>query len=186
MAKERTGYPKQKPLTLLNHVIAASSNPGDIVLDQFCGCATTCVAAHNLYRNWIGIDVGELAIDLVRDRLTFTNDASVDIFTDFIAFKTLRVRSDLKLLNLKNPKIRREVLQYFYGKQFGKCNGCNTNFPDPRHFHIDQIYPQNHGGVSMWKNLQLICGSCNSIKGDRPMEYLLAIIKNRRAQTQIY
>ncbi len=96
------------------------------------------------------------------------------------------VRSDLKLLNLKNPKICRGVIQDFYGKQTGNCKGCDVHFSDARHFHSDHIYPQSHGGVSVLKNLQLLCGSCNSIKGNRPMEYLFANIKNRRAQTSFY
>ncbi len=186
VAKERTGYPTQKPIPLLDRIINASSNPGDLVMDPFCGCATTCVAAHNLHRNWIGIDVSELAVDLVKDRLTFTDDASADIFTDFIAIKTLPVRSDLELLNLKNPKIKKKVSESFYGTQTGNCNGCHKHFDHPRHFHIDHIYPQNHGGVSVWQNLQLLCGGCNSIKGDRPMEYLLATIKVCRAKTSFY
>ncbi|MCY4050800.1 MAG: DNA methyltransferase [Gammaproteobacteria bacterium] len=67
---ERTGYPTQKPLALLDRIIKASSNEGDIVLDPFCGCATTCVAAEHLNRQWIGIDISIVAYDLVRDRLT--------------------------------------------------------------------------------------------------------------------
>ena len=56
-AKERTGYPTQKPLTLYERLILSSSNPGDIVLDPFCGCATTPVAAEHLGRQWVGIDI---------------------------------------------------------------------------------------------------------------------------------
>ncbi len=67
--KERTGYPTQKPLELLRRIIAASSNEGDIVLDPFCGCATTCIAAEQLNRKWIGIDISVKAYDLVRERL---------------------------------------------------------------------------------------------------------------------
>ena len=67
--KERTGYPTQKPLALLERIIKASSNEGDIVLDPFCGCATTCVASEKLGRKWIGIDISVKAYDLVRDRL---------------------------------------------------------------------------------------------------------------------
>ena len=69
MSKERTGYPTQKPLALLERIIKASSSEGDIVLDPFCGCATTCIAAEKLNRQWIGIDVSHLAFDLVRERL---------------------------------------------------------------------------------------------------------------------
>ncbi|MYD43792.1 MAG: hypothetical protein F4W90_07865, partial [Gammaproteobacteria bacterium] len=66
---EATGYPTQKPLALLERIIKASSNEGDIVLDPFCGCATTCIAAERLERQWIGIDVSHKAYDLVRERL---------------------------------------------------------------------------------------------------------------------
>ena len=67
--KESTGWPTQKPLALLNRIIKASSKEGDLVLDPFCGCATTCVAAEHLGRKWIGIDVSPEAHKLVRDRL---------------------------------------------------------------------------------------------------------------------
>ncbi len=66
---ERTGYVTQKPLALLERIIKASSNKGDVVLDPFCGCATTCVAAEKLGRGWIGIDVGIGAYELVQIRL---------------------------------------------------------------------------------------------------------------------
>ena len=58
-ARERVGYPTQKPLALLERIIRASTNEGDMVLDPFCGCATTCIAAHNLKRGYVGIDISE-------------------------------------------------------------------------------------------------------------------------------
>ena len=69
-AKETLGYPTQKPLALLERIIKASSNKEDLVLDPFCGCATTCVAAEKLGRKWIGIDVSEMAYKIVKQRLT--------------------------------------------------------------------------------------------------------------------
>ena len=66
---EKTGYPTQKPLALLERIIKASSNEGDMVLDPFCGCATTCVAAEHLGRKWIGIDISIKAHELVKERL---------------------------------------------------------------------------------------------------------------------
>ena len=69
---ERLGYPTQKPVALLERIISASSNPGDVVLDPFCGCGTTIHAAQKLNRQWIGIDVTHLAIGLIEKRL---NDA---------------------------------------------------------------------------------------------------------------
>ena len=67
---ERLGYPTQKPLALLERIITASSNEGDTVLDPFCGCGTAIAAAQNLNRRWIGIDITNLAITLIRSRLT--------------------------------------------------------------------------------------------------------------------
>ena len=69
MAKERVGYPTQKPLALLERIIKASSNEGDVVLDPFCGCATACVAGDKLGRKWVGIDISPKAIELVNMRL---------------------------------------------------------------------------------------------------------------------
>jgi site-specific DNA-methyltransferase (adenine-specific) len=68
-AQERLGYPTQKPLALLERIILASSNEGDIVLDPFCGCGTAVHAAQKLGRQWIGIDVTHLAISLIEKRL---------------------------------------------------------------------------------------------------------------------
>jgi len=68
-AQERLGYPTQKPLALLERIISASSNEGDLVLDPFCGCGTTVHAAQKLNRRWIGIDVTHLAIHLIQRRL---------------------------------------------------------------------------------------------------------------------
>lgn len=75
-AKERLGYPTQKPETLLERIVKASSNEGDIVLDPFCGCGTAIAAAQKLQRSWIGIDITHLAIGLIKHRLrdTFGDD----------------------------------------------------------------------------------------------------------------
>jgi len=67
--KERLGYPTQKPEALLERIISASSNEGDLVLDPFCGCGTTIAVAERLKRRWIGIDITHLAISLMRHRL---------------------------------------------------------------------------------------------------------------------
>ncbi len=69
MAKERTGFPTQKPLALYERIIEASTDPGDLVLDPFFGSGTTLVAAERLGRQWIGIDTNSMAIDTARERL---------------------------------------------------------------------------------------------------------------------
>ena len=68
-AKERLGYPTQKPEALLERIISASSNEGDVVMDPFCGCGTAVAAAERLNRRWVGIDITHLAITLIRHRL---------------------------------------------------------------------------------------------------------------------
>ena len=68
-AAERLGYPTQKPEALLERIIAASSNEGDVVLDPFCGCGTAIVVAQRLKRRWVGIDITHLAVNLMKYRL---------------------------------------------------------------------------------------------------------------------
>lgn len=80
--REVLGYPTQKPLALLERIIQASSNPGDLVLDPFCGCGTTVAAAQKLGRRWVGIDITHLAINLMRTRLR-------DMFGNEAAFKVI-------------------------------------------------------------------------------------------------
>ena len=67
---EFLGYPTQKPVALLERIIRASSNPGDVVLDPFCGCGTAVHAAQKLGRQWIGIDISHLAVSLIKKRMT--------------------------------------------------------------------------------------------------------------------
>lgn len=77
MAAERLGYPTQKPLALLERILAASSDPGDVVLDPFCGCGTTIDAAQRLERMWVGIDITYIAVDLIMRRLEHVYGESV-------------------------------------------------------------------------------------------------------------
>ena len=77
-SKERLGYPTQKPIALLDRIVKASSNPGDLVLDPFCGCGTTVHAAQNLERRWIGIDICVNACRLIERRLTSHFDSIWD------------------------------------------------------------------------------------------------------------
>lgn len=88
VSKERLGYPTQKPEALLERIIKASSNEEDVVLDPFCGCGTTIVAAEEWGRNWIGIDITHLAIALIKNRL---NDA----FGDKVSYKVIGEPVDL-------------------------------------------------------------------------------------------
>jgi DNA modification methylase len=83
-ARERLGYPTQKPEALLERIINASSNEGDTVLDPFCGCGTAVAAAQKLNRKWIGIDITHLAIGLIKYRLfgTYGSAVQYDVFRE--------------------------------------------------------------------------------------------------------
>lgn len=81
-AQERLGYPTQKPLALLDRIVRASSNPGDVVLDAFCGCGTAITAAQKLDRRWVGIDISPTACRVMADRLS--RDCKMNEGSDFI------------------------------------------------------------------------------------------------------
>lgn len=94
-AKERLNYPTQKPEALLERIIRASSNEGDLVLDPFCGCGTTVAVAERLQRRWIGIDVTWLAIDLMERRLEDTFETDLTSYEIIGEPKDLRSAEDL-------------------------------------------------------------------------------------------
>ena len=169
MSKERTGYPTQKPLALLHRIIKASSNEGDIVLDPFCGCATTCVAAQQLRRKWIGIDIEKQSVKILIDRLS----DDTGLFKNFVSTDQVPKRSDHKAV-LPSESVK----QRLYKQYQGKCNACGEDFKIG-HLEIDHIAPKAKGGGDYYENYQLLCGSCNRIKGDRPMEYLRLKIETR-------
>ncbi|MCY4262496.1 MAG: DNA methyltransferase [Candidatus Dadabacteria bacterium] len=160
LSKERTGYPTQKPLALLDRIIKASSNENDIVLDPFCGCATALVAADRLNRKWIGIDLSELAIKLVNDRITEDRGR---LWGGVNALTEPPVRTDLgKLPNYRTHRHR------LYGEQEGICTGCDMYFPF-RVMEVDHILPRAKGGTDHPDNLQLLCSGCNRSKGNKTM-----------------
>ena len=180
-AKERVGYPTQKPLALLERIIKASTNEGDVVLDPFCGCATACVAAEKLGRQWIGIDISEKAQELVLVRLK--NEVVQTNLKDWgkkvINTGGFPVRTDLEYETL--PPV--EVKTSLYKEQAGVCKGCEQHFRK-ENLEIDHIMPQVKGGSDHVSNLQLLCGYCNRVKGDRPMEYLLKVLNETLQETK--
>ena len=166
LGNERLGYPTQKPLKLLERIIKASSSEGSVVLDPFCGCATTLVVADRLQRKWIGIDISEKAAELVVQRIK----AEQGLFQNIINRKDIPKRTDLGDIPRYNaPENKTEL----YGKQEGYCNGCGVHF-EMRNLEVDHIIAENVGGTDHIENLQLLCGNCNRIKGDRGQEYLVS------------
>ena len=164
--KEGTGYPTQKPLALLDRIIKASSNEGEVVFDPFCGCATTLVAADRLQRDWIGIDISAKAAELVVERIR--DDQGM--FGNIIARDDIPNRTDLGHIPRYNAPENKTRL---YGEQGGDCNGCGEHF-QTQHLEIDHIIAESVGGTDHIENLQLLCGHCNRIKGNRGQEYLIS------------
>ena len=199
-SKERTGYPTQKPIALLERIIKASSNPGDIVLDPFCGCATTCIAAEKWQRDWIGIDLSAKAVELVKMRLerdlSMTEDTGLlgdkvihrtDIPTRLVPDEprqihaaTLFSTEDSEAMALSQVELRqyKTYKHTLFGLQEGKCNGCEVLFPF-RNMTIDHILPRSRGGSDAPDNLQLLCGACNSTKSNRTQEDLIAALREQ-------
>ena len=199
-SKERLGYPTQKPLALLERIIKASSKPDDVILDPFCGCATTCVAAESLQRQWIGIDLSPKAVELVIMRLE--RDLSMTEDTGLLGDKVIH-RTDIPTREVPDEprQIHAETLfgtrseiegvlsevelrQYrtykhtLFGLQEGKCNGCEVLFPF-RNMTIDHIRPRSRGGSDAPDNLQLLCGACNSTKSNRTQEDLIGSLREQ-------
>ena len=174
-AKERTGYPTQKPLALLERIIASSSNEGDLVLDPFAGCATACVAAEQLGRQWIGIDLSPKAVELVKVRLAELPASLTADRPDIAGLVTARTDIPRRTDVGKLPPYRQQK-HVLFGQQEGRCAGCATEFPF-RAFDIDHVIPQSRGGTDHPDNLQLLCSHCNRVKGNRPQEYLLARLR---------
>lgn len=172
--KEATKWPTQKPLALYEHFIAASSNPGDWVLDPFCGCATTMVAAERLGRQWAGIDIDEVAIDVTQRRLQEESDAAVH------NIDLEGMREGLPSLHLpqspprrtdpdqptRSPRIREIRWAEMGAGERRECPGCGRKkYADD--FDLDHIVPRAKGGIDADENLQLLCSACNRTKGGR-------------------
>ena len=179
--EEDTGYPTQKPLALLEHILHASSNVGDMVLDPFCGCATACIAAEQLGRQWIGIDISPDAEDITKLRLdeTVGEHYVFNPLTNVLVLTNPPMRTDVAAdasqIRLPKAHIYKHEL---YGQQEGKCAGCNYHFPF-RNMTIDHIRPQSKGGDDRKDNLQLLCNACNSTKGTNTQEELISILEAR-------
>ena len=167
-SKESTNYPTQKPLALLERIIAASSNPGDLVLDPFCGCATACVAAEKLGRKWIGIDLSPMAVRLIRERFWPAGVGAAPAEPQFAQLKRgdLIHRTDIPIRTVDLTPMTKDDRHALYGDQEGNCKGCDWHFP----FHaltLDHVIPSSKGGQDTLQNYCLLCGACNSRKGDR-------------------
>ncbi len=149
-----------------------------MILDPFCGCATTLVAAERLNRHWVGIDIWDNAKEVILERLQREGlvrfgqhkKSLLDEFVHFtdngeISAPFLRVRK-----RVMEPDGRRWTRQQMYDhllEQFGcKCQGCDRVFDDSRYLELDHNTPRSDGGINHISNRILLCGPCNKLKSN--------------------
>ncbi len=188
-ANERTGFPTQKPLALYERIIKASSNPGDVVLDPFAGCATTPVAAERLGRQWVGIDIWDGAFGIVQKRMEDNRQLLGDEIPTIHYATTAPERTDegeaaapvlrLKLQRPVEPWQRlkhAQIVSHLLDAQ--KVPGTSTEANDvvcagcgrvlEREFmELDHILPRADGGANDISNRILLCRPCNGYKSSR-------------------
>lgn len=169
---ERSGWATQKPLKLYTRMILASSNPGDVVFDPFCGCATTLVAAENAGRQWVGCDRHPEAKKQIIKQLEKLNEGSEDWQRKVNIIDVKRDGLPKRQRKMLTAKQRESAFSYLFTKQDGKCLGCG-HAPGKKYMHIDHNRPIARGGDNEIGNLQLLCGPCNIKKGKGTMEELL-------------
>ncbi len=194
---EKTGSPDQKPLALYERIIEASSNEGDIVLDPFCGCATTIIAANNLNRRWISIDRRKDARYHIITRLMGIDRKERERLEKYAIDKTWldRQMEPYEMHYRTEPPIRtdnqetaatelpsvipiteefqmtRAEIHKTLIEHFGPyCWGCNFEAPDPRYLELDHINPKSGRddyGQHHINNRALLCKPCNLEKSNR-------------------
>lgn len=193
-SRERLGYPTQKPVTLYERIIKASSNEGDVVLDPFCGCATTLVAAERLGRDWVGIDIWDKAHEtmierlkgerlsgpdgdtggnlLVAGRITYSRETPerTDDGDEAVPFLPTVTRRR-KLLYRWERLSRQEIVEHLLEAQRMRegligCAGCGREL-EAEFMELDHIRPRTAGGPNDITNRILLCRPCNGRKRAR-------------------
>ena len=187
-AKERTGYPTQKPLALYERIIKASSNEGDIVLDPFCGCATTPIAAERLKRQWVGMDIWDGALEqvqnrLARDTILRFDDQQHHVTLPKVHYETAPpIRTDDNEMAAPTLKLRiqrpvepwqklthKQMLRVLASAQQSSdgviCAGCGRVL-EVEFMQLDHITPKAGRGENHILNRILLCGPCNRRKRD--------------------
>jgi len=157
-------------LALLERIITASSDEGDIVLDPFCGCATACIAAEKLKRQWIGIDLSTKAQFFIEDRIAKESLQLID--EEYEINPTQERRADLEKIDKNNVK------KNLYARD-NKCAGCGEQ-KSIDDMDLDHIVSRVRGGQDEWRNFQLLCRKCNTSKGGKGMtEWRNELIQKR-------
>ena len=182
---ERTGWKTQKPLALLERIIKASSNKGDVVMDPFCGCGTACIAATRLERQWLGIDQHPSADKIMQKRIQ--DDTKLAPEWDSVKIIHAKTAADLpKRTDVQSFIKNAQTKRMLYETQKGKCasgdlcpNGAekqNINLMD-----FDRKMPGKRGGGYVWGNVQLLCRTCNGKKGKKTWKVFLDSLRRAKA-----
>ncbi len=193
--RERTGYPTQKPLALYERIIKASSNGGDVVLDPFAGCATTCIAAERLGREWIAIDINKEAEDVVVDRLQREAQlpSGASAWNRSVLVETEppertdggeKAGPELALVSPKpkGPRMSiREIREELSEKHGCICQGCGYEPPGKlsEYLEVDHRKPKSRGGGDELSNRVLLCPPCNGVKSNK---LSLSELRKRRVE----
>ena len=188
--KERIGWPTQKPVDLYKRIIEISSNEGDLVLDPFAGCATTCVAAEQTGRHWIGIDLSPLAMGITLKRLRETaweggfweKDVHPVKVGELPALKN-GIVAHLSIPDLPERGRRgrgfrpQDVRGYLSAREAidmqpkqdynPTCQGCGYGPPRLEYLDVDHLLARKARGEDDIANLCLLCGPCNRKKNHR-------------------
>ena len=128
------------------------------------------MAAENLGRRWIGIDISPKAVELVNMRL---QQSMGDLFHN----RLVTARTDFtRCTDIDGPVPYRQNKHVLFGQQEGRCNGCRSEFPLLT-LEVDYVIHQRVVRQDNIENLQLLCAHCNRVKGDRPQEYLVARLR---------
>ena len=170
ISKERCeGWTTQKPLKLYTRLVKACTNPGDLVIDPFCGCATTLIAAENAGCRWIGMDIDKSRVALIEPQLAKL--ATQDLWKEDFQIIEIKSKKDLpKRKDNKPSKKKMEALKDQLAlkqrkfKNYHYCEICGHPFPYD-YLEIDHIHPKADGGGWELHNLQLLCSRCNRRKG---------------------
>ena len=187
---ELTGSPDQKPLALYERIVLASSNPGDLVLDPFAGCATTIMAAQKNGRRWVGIDrrpdarfhiicrmegIRAKDAEYIRKLPHLTNWIDARLAQHDAQFRTEPpTRSDggdtaapVHTTSEKSALTHRQMKDFLV-ETFGlQCWGCDFQAPDERYLQLDHVDPRADGGSNYLDNRALLCGPCNLAKSNK-------------------
>ena len=193
VSREYQGWTTQKPVPLYTRIVTASTNKGDMVLDPFCGCATTCVAAEQSDRHWVGIDQSPKAKTIVKHRLASEVQKSLAWNERVTVAMSPPKRTDLRellppMLSLppaietrgrrkrkktNAPSYDRNEMRVRLALRDGPyCQGCGmlpptmpgSLSPELEYLDIDHIVPRADAGSDFEKNLCLLCPPCNRRK----------------------